>query len=214
MPLALPKKHSQTWASIGLHPHEAKDYIKGKGLNNEKCQEFADLAHRPKVVAVGECGLDYFYNLSPKDAQLAILRFQIEFAVEHNLPLIFHVREAFADFWPVFDAYSGVRGVIHSFSATERELAEILKRNLYVGLNGIATFAKNEAQVSAAKAVPLNRLVLETDAPYLTPIPYRGIINEPKYVRVTAEFLANLRNESLDKLAVATTKNAHLLFGI
>jgi TatD DNase family protein len=145
---------------------------------------------------------------------LAILKFQVELALEHKLPLIFHVREAFADFWPVFDAYSGVRGVIHSFSATEKELTEILKRNLYVGLNGIATFAKNETQLAAVRAVPLDRLVLETDAPYLTPIPYRGTINEPKYVRVIAEFLANLRNESFDKLAVATTKNAHLLFGI
>ncbi len=197
------------WASIGIHPHEAKDHLK---LAEQKA--FMDLADKPKVVAVGECGLDYYYTHSPKEEQIELLHFQLSLAQKHGLPLTFHVRDAFADFWPVFDQYKGVRGVIHSFTATRKELDEVLARGLYVGLNGIMTFTKDQEQLAAAKAVPLDRLVLETDAPFLTPHPYRGTICEPKHVRVTAEFLAKLRSESLAKLATATTNNAQKLFGI
>lgn len=198
------------WASIGLHPHEAKLYV-GK---TETLEQFAALADQPKVVAVGECGLDYYYTHSPKADQEKILRFQIELAVRHKLPLIFHVRDAFEDFWPIFDEYPGLRGVIHSFSATRKELDDILSRGLYVGLNGIMTFTKNDAQLAAAKAVPLDKLLLETDAPFLTPLPDRGKMCEPRHVRVTAEFLADLRGETLDELAAQTTKNAQEAFGM
>ncbi len=203
-------KHATVWASIGMHPHEAKVYVDDVKARDD----FAALARAAKVVAVGECGLDYFYAHSPKEAQEAILRFQIELALEHNLPLIFHVREAFNDFWPIFDSYKGIRGVIHSFSATQAELEQILSRGLYVGLNGIMTFTKHVKQLDAAKAVPLDRLLLETDAPFLTPQPFRSSICEPRHVRVTAEFLANLRAESLEALAAASTQNARNLFHI
>ncbi len=197
------------WASIGLHPHEAKDYANFP----DKLRKFAELADKSKVVAVGECGLDYFYGHSPKDEQERILRFQIELALQHNLPMIFHVRDAFDDFWPIFDSYSGVRGVIHSFSATEKELGQIIERGLYVGLNGIMTFTKNDSQLAAARTVPPDRLLLETDAPFLAPAPHRGQVCEPHHVRVTAEFLANLRAENLEELTAATTANAARLFG-
>ena len=143
-----------------------------------------------------------------------MLRFQIELALQHNLPMIFHVRDAFDDFWPIFDSYRGIRGVIHNFSADEKELAQIVERGLYVGLNGIMTFTKNEDQLRAAKSVPLSQLLLETDAPFLTPAPLRGTICEPKHVSVTAEFLANLRGETLEDLAEVTTVNATNLFGL
>src|SRR5579864_6648696 len=188
-------------ASIGIHPHEAKRYVGQTKL----LEDFAKLAMKPKVVAVGECGLDYFYNHSSKADQADLLKFQINLALEHNMPLIFHVREAFVDFWPIFDQYKGLRGVVHSFSATEIELKQILQRNLYVGLNGIMTFTKNPAQLAAARAVPLDKMLLETDAPFLTPTPYRGTICEPKHVRVTAEFLSKLRGENLEQLSGATT---------
>lgn len=198
------------WASIGIHPHEAQKYIDRK----KALQNFAALASRPKVVAVGECGLDYFYNHSPHAAQATLLRFQIELALQHNLPIIFHVREAFDDFWKIFDQYQGIRGVVHSFTAGEKELAEIIQRGLYVGLNGITTFTKHVKQLEAAKAVPSSKLLLETDAPFLTPQPLRGTINEPKHVRIVAEFLAELRGESLEQLAKNTTRNAQKLFGL
>lgn len=198
------------WASIGIHPHEAQDHV-GKA---DVLKQFTELATDPKVKAVGECGLDYFYEHSPKAKQLEILKFQLELAQRHDLPLIFHVRDAFDDFWPVFDQFSGLRGVIHSFSATNRELSQILSRGLYVGLNGIMTFTKRSEQLEAAKAVPLDKLLLETDAPFLTPAPERGTICRLEHVKVTAEFLADLRGEALGELAAATTNNARKLFGI
>jgi TatD DNase family protein len=198
----------QVWASIGIHPHEAKHYANFIDMQ----KKLTSLVSREGVIAVGECGLDFYYGHSPKRDQEKILRFQIELARAHDLPLIFHVREAFADFWRIFDDYSGITGVIHSFSATDKELGQIIGRGLYVGLNGIMTFTKDSVQLAAAKAVPLDRLLLETDAPFLTPHPFRGKICEPKHVAVTAEFLAELRGESLQQLAAATTANANKLF--
>lgn len=202
--------HDGVWASIGIHPHEAQEYL-GK---QQLLDEFAALATRPKVVAVGECGLDYFYEHSPKEAQEPILRFQLELALKHNLPMIFHVRDAFPDFWNIFDEYKGVRGVIHSFTATGQELEQALARGLYIGLNGIMTFTKQVKQLEAAKAVPLSKMVLETDAPFLTPQPLRGKINTPRHVQEVAKFLAELRGETLEALTDATTKNARTLFGL
>lgn len=200
----------QAWASIGLHPHEASRYVN----DEELLRKFRKLAQRPKVVAIGEAGLDYYYEHSPKEQQLELLAWQIELALEYDLPMIFHIREAFEDFWPIFDTYQGVRGVVHSFSASPRELQEVLDRGLFVGLNGIMTFTKQPEQLEAAKKIPLERLLLETDAPFLTPKPYRGTICEIKHVRVTAEFLADLRGETLDELAAASTANARKLFEI
>lgn len=197
------------WASIGIHPHEAKNYAK----NNDKLKNLARLAGQPKVVAVGECGLDYFYSHSPAEDQEEVFRFQIELALEHGLPMIFHVREAFEDFWRIIDDYKGLRGVVHSFSATQKELGQALERGFFIGLNGIMTFTKDQAQLAVAKAVPLSNLLLETDAPFLTPKPFRGKICEPKHVKVTAEFLGELRGESLSDIAAATTKNAREFFG-
>jgi TatD DNase family protein len=204
------KDRENIWASIGIHPHEAKDYVG----NDKALKRFAALATKPKVVGVGECGLDYYYTHSLPADQEAILRFQMELALEHDLPMIFHVRDAFDDFWPIFDSYKGLRGVIHSFTATQKELDQILDRGLYVGLNGIMTFTDRQQQIDAAKAIPLEKMVLETDAPFLTPHPYRGSICEPKHTRVTAEFLASLRGESLDEIANRTTENAQAVFGI
>jgi TatD DNase family protein len=200
--------HDDCWATIGIHPHEAADYI---GQPN-RLKAFAALSDQPRVVAVGECGLDFYYNHSPKEAQLEVLRFQMQLAQDNDLPLVFHVRDAFDDFWPVFDEFKGLRGVIHSFTADEAVLGQILQRGLSVGLNGIMTFTKDPKQLATAKAVPLSKLLLETDAPFLTPAPFRGKICEPKHVRVTAEFLANLRGETLEELAAATTNNAQTLF--
>lgn len=198
------------WASIGIHPHEAKDYTG----NTRKLQKFRDIAGKAKVVAVGETGLDYYYNYSPKNDQEELLRFQIELALEHNLPLVFHVREAFDDFWRIYRDYSGVRGVIHSFTDSAATLDKILSHNLYVGLNGIVTFTGKAEQLDMARRVPLEKLILETDAPFLTPSPFRGTICQSKHVRVTAEFLASLRGENLEVVANSTTRNAMQLFSL
>lgn len=208
--IAFAAKRPDVWASIGIHPHEAGRYAD----NQTALQAFAALATRPKVVAVGECGLDYFYTHSSRADQEKLLHVQLALAQEYKLPVIFHVREAFGDFWPIFDQYPDLRGVVHSFTATKTELEQIVARGLYVGLNGITTFMKQPAQLEAVKAVPLDNLLLETDAPFLTPIPYRGTICEPKHVRVTAEFLAGLRDAPLAEIAERSTANARKLFGI
>lgn len=194
------------YPSIGLHPHDAK-------LGEKTLEELSNLFDE-SVVAIGECGLDYYYNYSDEKDQATALRFQIELALDKDVPLIFHIRDAYQDFWPILDEYPEARGVVHSFSAGRSELDEILSRDLMVGLGGIMTFTKDQNQLEAAKAVPLSSLVLETDAPFLTPVPFRGKINEPKHILQIAEFLSDLRDESLDDIAKATTRNAEKLFNI
>jgi len=201
------------WASIGIHPHEA-----ARHLNVGDKKRFASLLsnHHDKIVAIGECGLDYFYDHSPREAQIDILKFQIELALEHDLPLSFHVREAFDDFWPVFESYRGanIRGVLHSYTDNAAHMERAVKQGLYFGVNGIVTFVKDEAQRVIYRTIPQRLLLLETDAPFLTPAPYRGTVCEPKHVRVTAQFLADLRSEKLEDLAVSTTANARALLKV
>lgn len=203
------QNRANCWASIGIHPHEA-------ALHLNKLEAFAALATKPKVMAIGECGLDYFYEHSPRENQITVLKFQLELAIKTGLPVIFHVREAFNDFWPIYDSYpaGSIRGVVHSFTDTQSNLDKALERGLHVGVNGIVTFTKTQEQVDMYKAVPLERLLLETDAPFLTPVPFRGKINEPKQVRTVAEFLSDLRGEPLERLAQVTTANARALFDI
>jgi TatD DNase family protein len=200
----------ECWASIGIHPHEAQHFVDDMAA----LANFAALATRDKVVALGECGLDYYYGHSPQVDQVKILRFQIELALQYDLPMIFHVRDALEDFWPIFDSYKGVKGVLHSFTDTRENLDKAIARGLYIGVNGIATFTKDESQLEMYKNIPKSRLLLETDAPFLTPSPYRGNICEPYHIKVIAEFLSELRGEAIEDLAAVTTDNAKALLRI
>lgn len=228
------------WSAIGVHPHEAKDFLDQENAKQEfsdLLSQFSDMNSRAesssairrpadapnsypktvpehKLVAIGECGLDYYYEHSPKSQQIELLEFQLDLAQKHNLPVIFHVREAHSDFWPIYDNFPGIKGVMHSFSAGTKELNEALKRDLYIGLNGIMTFTKDEKQLESAKAVPDDKMILETDAPYLTPSPQRGKVCKPEHVRLTAEFLAALREQRVDELARYTSRNASQLFNL
>jgi len=209
--VAFVQDRDDLWASIGIHPHEAAMTLQKGSLD-----AFRGLVAGPKVKAVGECGLDYFYNHSPKEAQITVLRAQIELALAHDLPLSFHVREAFDDFWPVFESYrgAGIRGVLHSYTDNLANLEKAVTHGLHFGVNGIATFAKKEENLVIYRTIPQQLLLLETDAPFLTPVPYRGKVCESKHVRVTAEFLADLRGETLEDLAAVTTANARALFKV
>lgn len=192
------------FASIGVHPHDTKD---GYAIDT--------LAGRSQnIVAVGEIGLDYYYTHSPKDVQIKALKTQIVVALKYDLPIIFHVRDAFDDFWPIFDQYPGIRGELHSYTDSKENLEKALERGLFIGVNGISTFTKDEAQKVMYDAIPLDRLLLETDAPFLTPSPFRGTVNEPAYVRNVAEYIAERRGISVDEVAKATTANAHALFAL
>lgn len=194
-------EHDNVFASVGVHPHDTKDGY----------QQIAHLA-KQNVVAVGEIGLDYFYNHSPRDVQIAALQAQMQIALDHDLPIIFHVREAFDDFWPLFDNFHGVRGVLHSFTDSQENLDQAFARGLYVGINGISTFTKDPVQQKMYAAIPLERMLLETDAPFLTPTPYRGTINEPAFVSEVAKFHAKIRGIQPEDVAAATTTNATTLF--
>lgn len=202
-------RHS-VWATAGIHPHDASNFLTQK----DSTKLLEQLLSQPKVVAVGEIGLDYYRNRSPKDIQEKALRTQIEVGLKMNLPFVFHVRDAWPEFWKIIDDYKDVKGVAHSFNSGLADLDKVLAHGLYVALNGIMTFTKNESQLEAAKAVPLGKLVIETDAPFLAPTPFRGKTCEPKHVAVTAKFLAEFRGESLDELAKTTTQNAVNLFGL
>ena len=194
--------HDGVYATVGVHPHDTKDGYAA----------IADLASRPKVVAIGEVGLDYYYGHSPRDVQIAALETQLQIARKHNLPVSFHVRDAFEDFWPVFDNFSGIRGVLHSFTDSVQNLEHGLDRGLYVAVNGISTFTKDERQKAMFMAIPLDRLLLETDSPFLTPVPFRGKVNEPGMVKEVAKYHAATRGLELSELAQRTTANAEALF--
>ena len=198
-----------TWAVVGQHPHEAQS-----GLDSLESIRSLVALDRRKIVGIGECGLDYFYAHSSKQDQEIALRYQIELALEYGLPLVFHVREAFDDFWPIFDNYPGIRGELHSFTDNAANLDKALERDLYIGVNGIMTFTRNDWQLEVARRIPLDKMLLETDAPFLTPKPLRGKVNEPAHVLQVASFMSDLRQISLSELAQTTTTNARQLFSI
>jgi TatD DNase family protein len=198
--------HNGVYAAVGVHPHETKE-------GYEEVNRLLGL-EKTKIVAVGEIGLDYFYTHSPRETQIRALEMQIDWALQHDLPIIFHVREAFDDFWPVFDNFHGIRGELHSFTDTVQQLERGLTRGLLVGVNGISTFTKDTKQQAMFASIPLERMLLETDAPFLTPAPLRGKVNEPAFVVYVAKFHAEKRGISLEELTQATTANAEHLFSI
>lgn len=202
--IALAKHDTRAYAAVGVHPHDTKDGV----------ADLVELLPEEKIVAVGEIGLDYFYTHSSREVQIAALEAQLQVAVDYKLPVVFHVREAFADFWPIFDNFSGLRGELHSFTDSQASLEAALSRGLYIGVNGISTFTKDVQQQVMYDTIPLDRLLLETDAPFLTPAPLRGKVNEPAFVRIVAEYHAKRRNLSLDVVADATTTNARALFAL
>jgi TatD DNase family protein len=200
-------EYDHVYATVGLHPHDGRLPLKDEA-------HFRELAHDPRVVAIGECGLDYSSDHVSKADQEKAFRYQIELAGEAGKPMVWHVRDAFDDFFKVVDDYPGINGIVHCFTSDRFNMQKAVDRGFLIALNGIMTFTKDEEQLAAAKAIPLNSLVLETDCPFLAPAPHRGKPNQPSYLRDTAEFLARLRGESLGELSEATTANALRLFNI
>lgn len=199
-------RHPICYAVVGVHPHDTKDGI---------AHIAAILAEKhKKLVGVGEIGLDYFYDHSSRDVQIAAFEQQLQWAADHSLPVSFHVRDAFDDFWPIFDNFKDIRGVLHSFTDSQANMERALSHGLYIGLNGISTFTKDEAQQRMYDAIPLESMLLETDAPFLTPAPYRGKVNEPAFVKHVAEYHADRRAVELEHLARVTSANASNLFSL
>ncbi len=203
-------KYDNVFASVGVHPHEVKN-----GWN--KIVEFLK-DKNSKIIAIGEIGLDYHYDLSPRDIQIQALKDQIKIAQQYDLPIIFHVRDAFDDFWTIFDECqlegNAIRGVVHCFTDFADNAQKCLDRGLYIGVGGFSTFVKDESQKAMFASLPIDKILLETDAPYLTPVPFRGKVNEPAFVRNIAVYQAEIRNISLDEIIKNTTANARALFKI
>jgi len=201
-------KHDEAFASVGVHPHYAKDGI-GK---------IEDYINQKDVVAIGEIGLDYYYTNSPREDQIKILKQQIELAIKYDLPIIFHVREAYDDFWSVIDEFksANIRGVLHCFTDTIENANQAINRGLYIGVNGISTFTKEDSQKVMFASLPLNKILLETDAPFLTPNPLRGKVkvNEPAFIKEIAQHVSSILNIPFDEVAKTTTANARSLFNL
>lgn len=204
----LARQHESIYISFGLHPHEASTW--SPRLEDELAEALAG----SKVVAVGECGLDYYYNHSDREAQRRAFAAQVQMACQLDLPLIVHSRDAWEDTFSILKTYGQglVRGVFHCFTGGPAQLPEIEALDFYVSFSGIVTF-KNAADIqAAARLVKADRLLVETDCPYLAPVPYRGKRNEPAYVWLVAQKVAEIRQVALDDLARTTTENARRLF--
>jgi len=207
------RTHDQAWAVVGVHPHDTKSGWDEIGLILDKT---------PDIIGIGEIGLDYFYMNSPRSVQIAGLEQQLQWAIDYSLPVSFHVREAknpheqsvWDDLWPILDNFHGIRGVLHSFTDIQAQLDRGFERGLYVGVNGISTFTKDAEQQRLYAEIPLDKLLLETDAPFLTPVPFRGKVNEPSFVGRVAEHMAALCGVPPDLVSEATTDNARRLFAI
>ena len=205
--IALAEKYNQVYATIGMHPHDAK------GLHDETIHIFRELAAHPKVVALGEMGLDYYRNLSPRPIQKAAFERQLDLAEELDLPIVIHNREAYHDILPILQARRGrVRGVMHCFSGDVEIMHQSLALGFHIGIGGPVTYRKSDALQEVARKTPADALLVETDCPWLAPQFRRGKRNEPAYVRATAEKIAELRGISLEEIGEITTRNFEGLF--
>jgi TatD DNase family protein len=203
--LALADAHERVHTVIGIHPHEAAL------ADDAALRELAELLRHPRVVAVGETGLDYFYDRSPRAQQLEAMARQLELARACGKPVVLHIRDAHADAWAVVDAQEAVPGIIHCFTGTPEEARAWLDRGYHLSFSGIATFPSAPGPREAARICPADRILLETDAPYLAPVPVRGRKNEPAFVAFTCAQLAQVRGEAPEQLARAAAANARAL---
>ena len=200
------EEHSQVYGTLGTHPHDAVKwseevdvFIRKKALNS-------------KIVAIGEIGLDYFYEHSPRNTQQKVFASGLQTAKDLNLPIQIHVRNAQEDIMSILKDFPTVRGVIHCFSGTQKLADEALEHGMNISISGIVTFKKAEDLRGVVRNLPLDRIHVETDAPYLTPVPHRGKSNEPAYVCHVAQLVADLKNISLEELAQQVEVNNHNVF--
>jgi TatD DNase family protein len=202
-------REPDVWASVGIHPHNADAHA---DLARESLLE---ATRHPKVVGIGETGLDYYYDKSDRETQQKLFRMHIDVARETGLPLIIHTRDAEEDTAAILEEEMGKGGypaLIHCFTASAEFGRKVLDLGLSISLSGIVTFKNAKDLQEVAKVVPADRLLVETDSPFLAPVPHRGKTCEPAYVANTAQFVADLRGTSIDSLAKQTTENFHALF--
>lgn len=205
----LAREYDNIYAVVGVHPHSAKE------VDENTIQELRKLTKEEKVVAIGEIGLDYYYDNSPRDIQRIVFLQQLKLAKELKLPVVIHTRDAAQETFDILKeaAQDGnLRCVLHCYSGSVELAHEYIKLGFYISIGGPVTFKNSKVAKEVAKAIPLDKLLIETDCPYLTPEPYRGKRNEPMFVKYAAETIAELRGISIEELAEATTNNAIALF--
>jgi TatD DNase family protein len=205
----LARTHDMIYAAVGVHPHDAK------ALDDKTLEAIRRLAHEPKVVAIGEIGLDYYRNLSPHPVQQKAFERQLELAVELQLPVVIHTREAFEDTYSIVARYASdiPGGVFHCFPGSAYEADRVMRLGFMVSFGGVITY-QNSRMARTAQEVPLDHILLETDAPYLTPVPYRGKTNQPAYVKYVCDKLAELQGVPSSEVEQATDRNCSKLFGL
>ena len=209
--IELANQNSNIYATVGFHPHQADEF------KDDSLFVVENLAKQNKVVAIGEIGLDYYYDFSPREKQKEILKKQILLANKLNLPCVFHVRDATEDFLNILMELAQkikFSGVIHSFSGSVETAKILLNYGFYLGFNGIVTFKNANKILDVVKFVPLERILIETDCPYLTPVPFRGQVNRPEYVELVAEKIAEIKGVEKEEVVKVTTNNALKLFNI
>jgi TatD DNase family protein len=204
--LRLAETHSAFYATVGVHPHDASK------ANRDSLDRLAELAKHPKVIAVGEIGLDYHYDFSPRDVQRSVFVEQLRIAREAGAPVVIHTREAWDDTFALIEQHYAGPGVMHCFTGGPEEARRALALGFHLSFGGIVTFPKAVQVHQAAREAPVERILIETDAPYLAPAPHRGKRNEPAFLIHTARRLAELRGVTVDALAEATTRNFEALF--
>jgi TatD DNase family protein len=208
-------RHYQVWATAGVHPHEARHVHAGRGViaGSHGLEAIDELLPDSRVVAVGECGLDYHYDHSPRPIQREVFAAQIELAHRHHLPLVVHTREAWDDTWRILERERVPEPtVIHCFTGGAEEAKRCLELGCYLSFSGIVTFKAADDVRAAAQLCPLDRLLVETDSPFLAPVPYRGRPNQPAYVGLVGEAIATVRGEPVDAIAAATWQNAESIY--
>jgi len=205
--IAVAQKHDDVWAAVGFHPHEAKD------CDDAAFAEIERLATNANVVAIGEAGLDYHYMHSPREVQLAVLERHIDLAKRLDKPIIIHNRESTDDMVAILER-SGARGILHSYTESLEVAKTLIDRGYYISFSGIVTFRTAGSLREVAKALPRDRVLIETDTPYLAPVPFRGRDNEPAYVVKIAELLATLWATTIEEVAATTTSNFERAFSV
>ena len=208
--LKLARRSPWLFATVGMHPHDARQ------VSEEDLTWLQELTQDPKVVAVGETGLDFYYEHSPRQVQRELFCRFIHMSCETKLPLIVHDRDAHREVARLIrsEGRDMVRGVIHCFSGDFEDAKVFLDLGLYLSFSGIVTFKAAQALREVARKVPMDRILVETDAPYLAPVPHRGRRNEPAFVRLVAETIAQVKGLSLEEIARTTSMNTRTLFGI
>ena len=208
--VALAEQSDKVYAAVGLHPEDVKTYTP------EGWDMICRLAEHPKVVGIGETGLDYYWDTSTKDAQKVLFEQHIDLAKQLHKPLVIHDREAHGDTLEILKRTNAkeVGGILHAFSGSVEMAMEVIKLGFYIGLGGPVTFKNARKAVEVAQAIPLEYLVIETDCPYMAPVPFRGKRNEPMLVQHTATKIAELRGISVEELIEATYQNGKRIYGI